>query len=99
MSQEQPDTRRYEYEIEVHAPADAVWAALTLPAARGRDHRGADGVLPHPRTPEWDGFYDGTRVGWWGYLRMRAHYVQHHAGRRRRYLLVIAPMTVPPEQA
>lgn len=170
MTDQQPGTHGYEHLIEVHAPADAVWPALTeedqITAWYTEDARvtpgeggsywvswgeGLDGEsrievwkpgehlrlaqLPPPgdnveapnldapiveefflesrgdvtivrmvcsnipRTPEWDGFYDGTKRGWWGYLRMLRHYVERHRGQRRRCVLVMTPITVPAEQA
>jgi uncharacterized protein YndB with AHSA1/START domain len=36
-----------------------------------------------PNSPDWDGFYDGTNVGWPSFFRVMRHYLEHRAGKAR----------------
>jgi uncharacterized protein YndB with AHSA1/START domain len=41
-----------------------------------------------PESSDWDGFYDGTNVGWDGYFHVLRHYLERHAGRPKRMVTV-----------
>jgi uncharacterized protein YndB with AHSA1/START domain len=45
-----------------------------------------------PSAPEWDGFYNGTNVGWPSFFRTLRHYLEHHRGKARATIKVIGKL-------
>lgn len=46
-----------------------------------------------PDTPEWEGFYDGTNLGWKMFFIGMRHYLENHAGKPRKNVLIMRPVT------
>jgi len=156
------ETRGHEHEIEIAAPRDAVWRALTdgeeltrwyaadaavepreggsydiswgegldasavveiwEPQRRlliaGGPSTGADPILQDytletrggktvlrvvtsgiPDTPDWDGYYDGTKQGWPPFLVALRHYLERHPGEPRASRLLVEPIALAPDDA
>ena len=45
-----------------------------------------------PDTPDWDGFYDGTNVGWPSFFRALRHYLEHHRGKPRSWIKIVGKL-------
>lgn len=173
MTDQSPNTRSHEHEIEINAPVDVVWKAIAeaehitrwfcekarvtpgvggeywvswgegpeeggnrievwepgkrlrvvkLPSELGMgaadtdpnqqilvvqeytiESRGDVTVLRFvhsgiPNSPDWDGFYDGTKQGWEMFFRALRHYVERHWGKPRRNIMVMQPIQMSREE-
>lgn len=45
-----------------------------------------------PDTPEWEGYYDGTNLGWKMFFIGMRHYLQNHAGKPRKNIMIMRPV-------
>jgi hypothetical protein len=45
-----------------------------------------------PDSGDWDGYYDGTNVGWDGYFQVLRHYLERHPGRTRHTITPTTPL-------
>jgi hypothetical protein len=45
-----------------------------------------------PDVAAWDGFYDGTNVGWPSFFRTLRHYLERHRGERRHVIKVVGKL-------
>lgn len=52
-----------------------------------------------PDTPQWDGFYEGTKEGWAIFFRVLRHYLENHPGKPRSTVGVMYPLQIDRESA
>jgi uncharacterized protein YndB with AHSA1/START domain len=45
-----------------------------------------------PDTPEWEGYYDGTNLGWKMFFIGMRHYLERHAGKPRKNVMIMRPV-------
>jgi uncharacterized protein YndB with AHSA1/START domain len=46
-----------------------------------------------PDSPDWEGYFDGTNLGWKMFFTGLKHYLENHAGKPRRNILIMRPVT------
>ena len=51
-----------------------------------------------PNSPDWDGFYDGTKHGWPMFFRALRHYIEKHWGKPRKNLMIMHPIQMTREE-